>query len=200
MLSEGDFFGYTTLIENAVYNHLQYRDYKILIGQSGDKEIDFIIHPYYLKQFNNRWFLFGLNDQYKTISNLALDRIIDFEPFLIELQKAENRLTSHGYLEGLPGIDQQLFDKKSEQPSQLFIGLVKEYDDQTQIATIEQRNYFEVGYDIEIFHPSGTEDSFILKEMTDEDGEALDVARHPKQILKIKVPFHVEPYAMLRRK
>ena len=44
-----------------------------------DKEIDFTIHPYYLKQFNNRWFLFGLNDQYKTISNLALDRIIDFE-------------------------------------------------------------------------------------------------------------------------
>ena len=139
---------------------------------------------------------------YRNLIDTYLDKgeIIDFEPFLIELQKAENRLTSHGYLEGLPGIDQQLFDKKSEQPSQLFIGLVKDYDDKTQIATIEQRNYFEVGYDIEIFHPSGTEDSFILKEMTDEDGEALDVARHPKQILKIKVPFHVEPYAMLRRK
>ena len=139
---------------------------------------------------------------YRNLIDTYLDKgeIIDFEPFLIELQKAENRLTSHGYLEGLPGIDQQLFDKKSEQPSQLFIGLVKDYDDKTQIATIEQRNYFEVGYDIEIFHPSGTEDSFILKEMTDEDGEALDVARHPKQILKIKVPFHVEPYAMLRKK
>jgi len=139
---------------------------------------------------------------YRNLIDTYLDKgeIIDFEPFLIELQKAENRLTSHGYLEGLPGIDQQLFDKKSEQPSQLFIGLVKDYDDKTQIATIEQRNYFEVGYDIEIFHPSGTEDSFILKEMTDVNGEALDVARHPKQILKIKVPFHVEPYAMLRRK
>jgi len=139
---------------------------------------------------------------YRNLIDTYLDKgeIIDFEPFLIELQKAENRLTSHGYLEGLPGIDQQLFDKKSEQPSQLFIGLVKDYDDKTQIATIEQRNYFEVGYDIEIFHPSGTEDSFILKEMTDENGEALDVARHPKQILKIKVPFHVEPYAMLRKK
>ena len=30
------------IIENAVYNHLQYLGYKILIGQSGDKEIDFI--------------------------------------------------------------------------------------------------------------------------------------------------------------
>lgn len=35
------------------------------------------IHPYYLKQYNNRWFLFGLNDERCAISNLALDRIID---------------------------------------------------------------------------------------------------------------------------
>ena len=34
-----------------------------------------IIHPYYLKQFNKRWFMFGLNDQDKLIYNLPLDRI-----------------------------------------------------------------------------------------------------------------------------
>ena len=30
------------IIENAVYNHLKYLDYKIQVGQSGEKEIDFI--------------------------------------------------------------------------------------------------------------------------------------------------------------
>lgn len=34
-----------------------------------------IIHPYYLKQFNKRWFLFGLNNKDKLIYNLPLDRI-----------------------------------------------------------------------------------------------------------------------------
>jgi predicted DNA-binding transcriptional regulator YafY len=36
------------------------------------------IHPYHLKQYNNRWFLFGLeeSDNYTGITNLALDRII----------------------------------------------------------------------------------------------------------------------------
>ncbi|MCB0536092.1 MAG: WYL domain-containing protein [Bacteroidetes bacterium] len=34
-----------------------------------------IIHPYYLKQFNKRWFLFGLNHKDKLIYNLPLDRI-----------------------------------------------------------------------------------------------------------------------------
>lgn len=33
------------------------------------------IHPYYLKQFNKRWFLFGLNNKDKLIYNLPLDRI-----------------------------------------------------------------------------------------------------------------------------
>lgn len=128
-----------------------------------------------------------------------LGKIEDFKPFLNELQKAENRQTSHGYLEGLPGTKQQLYDRISEQPSQLFIGLVQDYDEKTGIATIEQRNYFEVGYQIEIFGPNGIEQSFILEEMTDENNEKLNVARHPKQILKIKVPFKVEPYAMLRK-
>ena len=43
------------------------------------KNIEAVIHPYYLKEYNQRWFLFALNDQYKTISNFALDRIESIE-------------------------------------------------------------------------------------------------------------------------
>lgn len=52
-------------------------------------EKEFIFHPYFLKQYNNRWFLFGLNPEYKSlipITNLALDRIqhisIEQVPFI----------------------------------------------------------------------------------------------------------------------
>lgn len=41
----------------------------------GKKQISFEIHPYYLKQYNNRWFLFGMNHGYNQLSNLPLDRI-----------------------------------------------------------------------------------------------------------------------------
>ena len=36
------------------------------------------IHPYHLKQYNNRWFLFGWeeSENYTGITNVALDRII----------------------------------------------------------------------------------------------------------------------------
>lgn len=40
----------------------------------------FVFHPWYLKQYNNRWFLFGLHGELEVLSNLALDRIIDVLP------------------------------------------------------------------------------------------------------------------------
>ncbi len=52
---------------------ISYRSYK------SNKNIEAVIHPYYLKEYNQRWFLFALNEQYKTISNFALDRIESIE-------------------------------------------------------------------------------------------------------------------------
>ncbi|MCB0536030.1 MAG: WYL domain-containing protein [Bacteroidetes bacterium] len=34
-----------------------------------------LVHPYHLKQYNNRWFLICYNEKYKALSNYALDRI-----------------------------------------------------------------------------------------------------------------------------
>ena len=44
----------------------------------------FYIHPYHLKQYNNRWFLFGLNQLHGNITNIALDRICSIEQNDIE--------------------------------------------------------------------------------------------------------------------
>lgn len=54
----------------------------------GKPIIQMIIHPYYLKQFNTRWFLFGLNDKYGNISNLPLDRIKSINK--VDLRYSEN--------------------------------------------------------------------------------------------------------------
>ncbi|MCH5176021.1 MAG: WYL domain-containing protein [Prevotellaceae bacterium] len=66
---------YLSEIIDATSNHqtlkIDYHNYK-----NGGKDILFVIHPYYVKQYNNRWFLFGLDDKRKEISNIALDRIV----------------------------------------------------------------------------------------------------------------------------
>lgn len=51
-------------------------DYETFEG----KKFQWEIHPYHIKQYNNRWFLIGLNnDEYHNISTLALDRIVKFD-------------------------------------------------------------------------------------------------------------------------
>lgn len=130
---------------------------------------------------------------------IKMGDIKDYAAYEEEMKKAENRLSSIGYLEGNPGVEQQLYGMRSEQPSQLFIGFGLDYDQKNHMATIEQRNYFKMGDEIEVHNPSGKHFHFKLLEMTDEDGNAIEVARHPKQILKVKVPHEIEPYAMIRR-
>ncbi len=43
----------------------------------GREVVQWTIHPYYLKQYNNRWFLLGYNSGFDDLSIVALDRIED---------------------------------------------------------------------------------------------------------------------------
>lgn len=48
---------------------------KVFYQPYGKPQQEVVIYPYHLKQFNNRWFLFGFNPEFKSISNYPLDRI-----------------------------------------------------------------------------------------------------------------------------
>jgi predicted DNA-binding transcriptional regulator YafY len=90
----GDLFN---AINNCKVLKIIYRPFK------SDHDIEMIIHPYYLKQYNNRWFLFGLNEKYKTISNIALDRIVSFE--INTLKYTKNKTINFSeYFEDIIGV------------------------------------------------------------------------------------------------
>ena len=44
-----------------------------------EKSLIYNFHPYHLKQYNNRWFLIGKTADNSNITNIALDRIVDFK-------------------------------------------------------------------------------------------------------------------------
>ena len=88
---------------------------------------------------------------------------------------------------------------RSENPNQLFVGYVLDFDEMTNIATIEQRNKFLPGDTLEVFSPNNKTLSFIIDEIKDVEGNILDSAKHPKEILKIKIPFKVSKHNMVRK-
>jgi predicted DNA-binding transcriptional regulator YafY len=67
------FTGIFNAIQHEVALKIKYQGYK------QDKSTQVTLHPWYMKQYNNRWFLFGFNEEYQAITNFALDRIIDYE-------------------------------------------------------------------------------------------------------------------------
>lgn len=48
---------------------------KITYMPYGKPKKEWVLHPYFLKEYNNRWFLFGYNETEGKISNTPLDRI-----------------------------------------------------------------------------------------------------------------------------
>ena len=90
----GDLFN---AINSSKAIKMVYRPFK------SDHDIDLVLHPYYLKQYNNRWFLFGLNDKYKSISNMALDRIVSFETITLKYIKNKS-INFNEYFEDIIGV------------------------------------------------------------------------------------------------
>lgn len=66
-------------------------------------EFKTVCHPYYVKQYNNRWFLFGWNDKFHSLDNYALDRIISFKkvdtPFI-----KNNQINFDTYFQDIIGV------------------------------------------------------------------------------------------------
>lgn len=124
----------------------------------------------------------------------------EYEMIEREIGKAENRLTSNGFYEGLPDVEGQLYDNRSEHPTKEYIGYVLDYDENTQMALIEQRNYFLPGDLIEFFGPNLENTQMVVDEIIDyQTKEKLEVAQHPLQLLLIKVPFKLEKHNMMRK-
>jgi predicted DNA-binding transcriptional regulator YafY len=88
-----------------LFNAIHYKKVLNIYYQSfkQDKPVEISLHPYYLKQYNNRWFLFGLNENTNSISNLALDRIIEINE--INKQFIENEtIDFEEYFEDVVGV------------------------------------------------------------------------------------------------
>ncbi|MDM7881877.1 peptidase U32 family protein [Staphylococcus borealis] len=120
--------------------------------------------------------------------------------WLIELDKCANRDTAPAFFEGTPGYEEQMFGVQQNKKSPYdFCGLVLDYDEATHIATIQQRNHFKPGQEIEFFGPEIESFRQVIDAIYDEEGNQLDAARHPLQIVQIKVDHPIYPKNMMRK-
>lgn len=136
-------------------------------------------------------------DLYYGNNKITENEFIELEK---EINKAENRMTSDGFYRGNIGLDGTLYDDRCEHPTKEYIGYVLDYNEETKIATIEQRNYFEVGELVEFFGPNLENTQYIVPSMYSLDQKCeIDVARHPLEKIEMAVPFKIQKHDMLRK-
>jgi len=127
------------------------------------------------------------------------DNFIIQEEWLKELDKCANRETAPAFFEGQPGYKEQMFGNHSKKTTFDFAGLVLDYQEDTKMVTLQQRNFFKQGQEVEFFGPEIDNFTMIVEKIWDADGNEIDAARHPLQIVKFKVDHPVYPNNMMRK-
>lgn len=131
---------------------------------------------------------------------LETGKIADFKIYEEELKSVESRETATGFLEGDIRPDEQYFDPKLENAPKNFLGKVLNFNSKTNIVTLEQRNNFKIGDEVEFISPFKKAISFVIEEMENSDGEKIEVAPHPLESITFKVPFKLEEGTLMRKK
>lgn len=121
------------------------------------------------------------------------------QEWIDEIWKAAQRSLTSGFYYDEPTEKDQLFGRPNRIPKYDFAGLVLDYDEETQMATIQQRNNFGIGDEVEFFGPNFYHFKQTITEIWDENDEPIDRARHAMMITKVKVDQPVEKFNMMRK-
>lgn len=119
--------------------------------------------------------------------------------YCMELAKAENRPTGPGFYLGPPKASDHLYGVNGAGVTGEYIAYVLAYDADTRIATLEVRNKFEAGMQVEVFGPHTAPTTFIVETLYDEEGNALLTANKPMSIVKTHTSVKMEEHAMIRK-
>ncbi len=118
------------------------------------------------------------------------------------LNRVANRETSTHYFLKEADYTDQYYSGRQEVSNQDYLGLITDYDKDNKVLTLIERNYFEKGWVVEVFNPKGEVIEFTIDEVYDKDMNPISVARHPEEVIKIKLDTDIELglYSMMRLK
>ena len=118
--------------------------------------------------------------------------------YLEQISNCTYRQFTTGFFFGKPSEESQIYDNNTYIKEYTYLGIVGERNEEG-LYQIEQRNKFSVGEQIEVMKPDGRNIPVTVKRILDEDGNEMESAPHPKQVLYIDLGQELEMYDILRR-
>ena len=118
--------------------------------------------------------------------------------YLEQISNCTYRQFTTGFFFGKPSEESQIYDNNTYIKEYTYLGIVGGRNEEG-LYQIEQRNKFSVGEQIEVMKPDGRNIPVTVKRIVDEDGNEMESAPHPKQVLYIDLGQELEMYDILRR-
>lgn len=116
-----------------------------------------------------------------------------------QISNCTYRQFTTGFFYGKPSEEAQIYDSNTYIKEYTYLGIVGERNE-SGCYRISQRNKFSVGEVIEVMKPDGENVEVTVKSIQDEEGNFMESAPHPQQILYINLGTELEMYDILRRK
>ncbi len=114
-----------------------------------------------------------------------------------ELDKIAHRPYTTGFFAD-DGKPTEIYLTSKPSRSADFLGIVRDFDNATMTATIEQRGKFVVGERVEFLQPHGQTFSQTLTSLRDENDAEIFAAPHAQQLVKIFVNKPLEIWSLMR--
>ncbi|MFY9296031.1 MAG: U32 family peptidase [Caldicoprobacterales bacterium] len=119
---------------------------------------------------------------------------------LEEIKKASHRPFTTGFYFRKPTAqDHQYLDSHYIRQYN-FVGMVRGYDREQGLVEVEQRNYFEVGDQLEIMVPGEGYIEYKVNTLLDENRQPILKAPHPQQTVYLPLDREIKPYSIMRKK
>ncbi|MCB5034360.1 U32 family peptidase [Streptococcus mutans] len=139
---------------------------------------------------------------YKAAVNAYLESPQAFEAIkqdlIDELWKVAQRELATGFYYQTPTENEQLFGARRKIPQYKFVGEVVDFDEPSMTATIRQRNVINEGDRVEFYGPGFRHFETFITDLYDADGQKIERAPKPMELLTITVPQEVKAGDMIR--
>ena len=106
--------------------------------------------------------------------------------YLDQISNCTYRQFTTGFFFGKPDESAQIYDNNTYVKEYTYLGIIGECT-ADGLYRIEQRNKFSIGEQIEIMKPDGRNIPVVVRRIVDEEGQEMQSAPHPKQVLYIEL-------------
>lgn len=118
--------------------------------------------------------------------------------WLAEIKKVSHRDYTTGFFFGKPDGNEQNYETSSYIREYELLGIVEGYDPKSGLLTVIQKNRFFKGSEVEFLRPDGDFIKHKIEYMENEQGEELEIANRPQDLVRIKIDIPIAHDSMMR--